>query len=70
MDDTNRERKPDEPERLAYNVSEAARALGVSTRSVYNLLRRGELVRRKIGARSVIPKTSLEAFLRRDHATH
>ncbi len=55
---------------LAYSVEDAARALGgVSTKTVYNLFKAGQLVRRKIGSRSVVPLSSIEAFLRRDHAT-
>jgi excisionase family DNA binding protein len=54
---------------LVYTVEETAALLKVSRRTVNNLLRRGELVRRKIGSRTIIPRTSIEAFLRRDHAT-
>jgi hypothetical protein len=54
---------------LAYNKEEAATALSVSPRTIRNLLRGGQLVRRKIGARTVIPVSSVEAFLRKDHAT-
>jgi hypothetical protein len=55
---------------LAYSIHEAAIALGgVSTRTVHNLMNAGQLVRRKIGARTVIPVSSVEAFLREDHAT-
>jgi excisionase family DNA binding protein len=59
----------DRLERLAYGIEEVARCLGVSPRTVRNLLKRGELVRRKIGARTVIPRSSIERFLTRDHAT-
>jgi len=41
----------------------------VSERTIGNLLRRKELVRRRIGSRTLIPRTSLEAFLKKDHAT-
>jgi excisionase family DNA binding protein len=54
---------------LAYSVEEVAVALRVSPRTIRNLLREGQLVRRKIGARTVIPVSSVESFLRRDHAT-
>jgi excisionase family DNA binding protein len=43
--------------------------LNVSRNTIFNLLRRKELVRRKIGGKTLIPKTSLEAFLKRDHPT-
>jgi excisionase family DNA binding protein len=54
---------------LAYTMDETATALRVSARTIRNLLRAGHLVRRKIGARTVIPVSSVEAFLRRDHPT-
>ncbi len=54
---------------LVYSIDETALALRVSSRTIRNLLRAGQLVRRKIGSCTVIPVTSVEAFLRRDHAT-
>ena len=54
---------------LVYSVRETALALGVSSRTIRNLLRAKQLVRRKIGSRTLIPISSVEAFLRRDHAT-
>lgn len=57
------------PEPLLYTKEQAAHALNVSVRTIGNLLRRRELVRRKIGSRTLIPKTSIEAFLKRDHLT-
>jgi excisionase family DNA binding protein len=58
------------PEPALYSREQAAVFLGVCVRTVNNLLRAKELVRRKIGRKTLIPKTSLEAFLRKDHATH
>lgn len=58
-----------EAEVLAVNVTEAARRLGVSPRTVATLIARGELISRKIGRRRVIPVEALEKFLRRDHCT-
>jgi excisionase family DNA binding protein len=52
---------------LAVGVSEAARRLGISPRTMTNLVRNKEIVSRKIGRRRVIPVTALEQFLRRDH---
>ena len=49
--------------RLAYGVAEAARALGVSRDLVHDLIRRGELPSRKLGARTVIPAPGLERLL-------
>jgi excisionase family DNA binding protein len=58
---------PDAP--LLFTREQTATLLNVSPRTVDNLLRRKELVRRKIGSRSLIPRTSIDAFLKRDHAT-
>ena len=57
------------PEPQAYSVPQSARFLGVSTSTVKALLRRRELASRKIGARRVILKSSLEAFLKRGGET-
>src|SRR5579862_1031929 len=57
------------PEPALFSKQQAAMYLNVSPRTITNLLREGQLVRRKIGARTLIPKTSLENFLKRDHAT-
>lgn len=58
-----------EVEVLAVSVSEAARRLGVSPRTIATLIARKELPSRRIGRRRVIPVRALEEFLRRDHAT-
>jgi excisionase family DNA binding protein len=58
---------PDTP--LLFTKAQCAALLNVSERTIGNLLRRRELVRRKIGSRTLIPRTSIEAFLRRDHPT-
>jgi excisionase family DNA binding protein len=57
------------PEPALWTKEQAAAYLNVSVRTIGNLLRRRELVRRKIGSRTLIPKTSIEAFLKRDHPT-
>lgn len=54
---------------LVYTIAEAAEMLKVCRRTIHNLLRSGELVRRKIGTRTVIPRISIECFVRRDHST-
>jgi excisionase family DNA binding protein len=63
--------KPDEqPEVPAlFSLERAANYLSVSERTVRNLIRNGELVGRHIGRRTLIPYTSLQAFLKRDHVT-
>jgi excisionase family DNA binding protein len=58
---------PDAP--LLLNKRQAAALLNVSERTVSNLLRLRRLVARKVGARTLIPRSSIEAFLRRDHPT-
>ena len=54
---------------LAVGISEAARRLGLSARTVATLLARKELPSRRIGRRRVIPVNALEEFLQRDHTT-
>ncbi|MGD0955577.1 MAG: helix-turn-helix domain-containing protein [Candidatus Acidiferrales bacterium] len=58
---------PDAP--LLLTKEQTARLLNVSVRTIGNLLARRELVRRKIGTRTLIPRTSIDAFLRKDHQT-
>jgi hypothetical protein len=55
--------------RLGYTRDELAISLRVSIRTINNLLREGALVRRKIGTATLIPVSSVEAFMRKDHAT-
>jgi excisionase family DNA binding protein len=54
---------------IAVSISEGARRLGVSPRTVATLIARKELASRRIGRRRVIPVRALEEFLRRDHST-
>jgi excisionase family DNA binding protein len=58
---------PDVP--LLLSIFQVAAMLGLSTGTVKNLLRSGELVRRKVGSRTLIPRTSVENFVKRDHRT-
>ena len=51
---------------LAVSISEAARRLGVSVRTIATLVASKELGSRRIGRRRVIPVTALEAFLKKD----
>jgi excisionase family DNA binding protein len=57
------------PEPALYSKQQASIFLGVGVRTINRLLRKKELVRRKIGGRTLIPVTSLRAFLTKDHAT-
>jgi excisionase family DNA binding protein len=56
-------------ERIAYTKAEAAMALGLSPRTIDNLIAAKELIARKIGRRVLIPATSLHALIRCDHKT-
>lgn len=51
---------------LAVSLSEAARLLGLSKRSVENYCNAGRLVSRKAGRRRLVMTSSLSAFLRHD----
>ncbi len=50
-------------ERLAYRVPEVAELLSVSEGTVWNLLRSGQLSRRKVGRATLITLASIESFL-------
>jgi excisionase family DNA binding protein len=66
----NQMENPDwKPEPLLLSVCQVAVLIGVSERTVKNLLAHGELVRRKVGRRTLVPRSSVMAFLKRDHAT-
>ena len=52
---------------LAVGMAEAARRLGLSTRTVATLVSRRQLISRKVGRRRIIPVVALEAFVRSDH---
>ena len=58
------------PEPALYTKAQAAIFLNVSPRTINNLLRMKQLVRRKIGSKTLIPVSSLKAFLTKDHPTH
>ena len=57
------------PEALAFSKSEAARMLGVSLRTVDRLIALKHLPVRRLGRRVLIPRNSLQSFLRVDHPT-
>jgi len=50
-------------EPLAVNGKNAAKMLGVSERTVFNLARQGKIACKKVGWRSLYPVASLKAFL-------
>ena len=53
------ETQQDTPARLAYPINESAALLGVSRRTVYELIRRGTLRPVRVGARQRIPAAEL-----------
>lgn len=54
---------------LLISRREAAIALGVCLRTLDYLIARGELPARRLGRRILIPRSALEQFVRRDHAS-
>ncbi len=54
-------------EKLAVSTYDAAHMLGVSRRTIQSYITAKVLRARKIGRRTVIPVSELEAFLRTDH---
>ena len=52
---------------LAVGMSEAARRLGLSPRTVATLVSRRQLPSRKVGRRRIIPVSALEVFVRGEH---
>ena len=56
-------------ESILISKKETARLLGVSLRTVDNLIARRELSVRRVGRRVLVPRHVLEKFCRRDHVT-
>jgi excisionase family DNA binding protein len=52
-------------ERIAYKPSDAAKAIGISRGQLYILMARGEIPARKMGVRTLIAATDLQAFVAR-----
>mgnify|MGYP001165406822 CR=1 FL=1 len=52
-------------DKLAYSVREAAQAVAISRSRLYELIGAGEIKILKDGARTLIRKTELEAYLHR-----
>jgi excisionase family DNA binding protein len=59
---------PDAP--LLLSIFQVAALLGVCPKTVRNLIAAGELPRRRIGSRLLVPRASVENFVKRDHQTH
>jgi excisionase family DNA binding protein len=56
-------------EPILVGKKESASALGVSVRTIENLMNRKQLPARKVGRRTLIPYRALQEFARRDHPT-
>ncbi len=55
--------------RIAFTKAEAAYSLGLSPRTIDNLIAAGELKKQKVRGRVLIPVSSLRALMRGDHKT-
>jgi excisionase family DNA binding protein len=58
---------PDAP--LLLTVFQVAALLNVCPKTVRNLIAARELVGRRVGSRVLVPRTSVESFVRKDHQT-
>ncbi|WP_210272822.1 helix-turn-helix domain-containing protein [Chthonobacter rhizosphaerae] len=52
-------------EPLAYRIATACQVLGIGRTKLYSLICNGEIQTIKIGRRVLVPRTELEALLRR-----
>jgi excisionase family DNA binding protein len=52
---------------IAVGISEAARRLGISARTLATLIAQNELPSCKVGRRRIIPVAALEAFVSRGY---
>lgn len=64
MNATAQQRLDTQPDRLAYNVQETARMLGVCDKSVRRIILRGLLCPSRALRHILIPKHEIERFLR------
>jgi excisionase family DNA binding protein len=55
--------------KLLCSKKETADALGVSLRTIDNLIAGKELIIRRVGRRVLVPMTEIQRFTRRDHPT-
>lgn len=49
---------------MAYRITDACHALGISRTTLYKLIRSGELRMIKVAGRSLIPRSELERLVR------
>jgi excisionase family DNA binding protein len=54
--------------RKYYTVADAARHIGVSRSTFYELLKKGEISARKLGSRTIVPGEELEKLIARQPA--
>lgn len=54
--------------KISYTINEASAACGISRTTIYGLIKAGELVTAKIGARTLIARADLEALIERKRA--
>jgi excisionase family DNA binding protein len=57
--------KTNSPEQLACSVKETARKVGVSSFTIRQAIKKGELYAKRCGRRVVVPIWAIEAFLRK-----
>ena len=50
-------------DRLSYSILEVAETLGISSRTVHSLIKRGELPHFRVGQRVLIPADGLREFI-------
>lgn len=55
------------PGQILHSVPQGARVLGLSDRSIWEFIKRGEIRVRRIGTRVLIHRRELERFANRDH---
>jgi excisionase family DNA binding protein len=54
---------------LMFTKRQASLLLSLSVNTVSNLIKTKQLIGRKVGSKVLIPRSSIEAFTRRDHRT-
>jgi excisionase family DNA binding protein len=52
-------------DKIAYTINEAVAVSGLGRTTIYDLFKRGELPRVKVGARTLIRRRDLEAMIER-----
>jgi excisionase family DNA binding protein len=55
--------KEDTVKREFYSIPEFAKTLGVSNQHIFNVIKRGEIKKVKVGGRSLIPISELQRLL-------